>query len=80
MPTSLFPGPVEGEFTAHYLTLASVGDEPGKLVSKSAGLVIERLRVRILAGAAREFSSPVLTVCADSYSASVPPPRYFRGM
>ena len=80
MPTSLFPGPVEGEFTAHYLTLASIGDEPGKLVSKSAGLVIERLRVRIPAGAAREFSSPELTFFgADSYSVFVPPPCYRSG-
>ena len=41
---------------------------------KSAGLVIERLRVRILAGAAGDFSSPVLTLCADSYSVSALPP------
>ena len=40
-------------------------------VGKSAGLVIERLRVRIPAGAEREFSSPELTFCADSYSVSV---------
>ena len=45
--------------------------EPGQLVGKSAGLVIERLRVRILAGAGGEFSSPELTLCADSYSVSV---------
>ena len=32
--------------------------ESGQLVGKSAGLVIERLRVRIPAGAAGEFSSP----------------------
>ena len=38
-----------------------------------AGLVIERLQVRIPAGAAEEFSSPELTLCADSYSVSVPP-------
>ena len=36
------------------------------LVGKSAGLVIERLRVRIPAGAAGEISSPELTLCADS--------------
>ena len=36
--------------------------------------MIERLRVRIPAGAAGEFSSPELTLCADSYSVSVPPP------
>ena len=50
--------------------------EPGQLVGKSAGLVIERLRVRILAGAAGEFSSTELTFCADSYSVSVPPLCY----
>ena len=31
------------------------------------------MRVRIPAGAAGEFSSPELTLCADSYSVSVPP-------
>ena len=36
--------------------------------------MIESLRVRIPAGAAGEFSSPELTLCADSYSVSVPPP------
>ena len=36
--------------------------------------MIERLRVRIPAGAAGELSSPELTLCADSYSVSVPPP------
>ena len=36
--------------------------------------MIESLRVRILAGAVGEFSSPELTLCADSYSVSVPPP------
>ena len=46
---------------------------------KSVKLVIERLRVRILAGAAEEFSSPELSLCADSYSVSVPPPCYHRG-
>ena len=35
--------------------------------------MIERLRVRTLAEAAGEFSSPELTLCADSYSVSVPP-------
>ena len=44
------------------------------LVGYSAGLVIERLRVRILAAAAGEFSSPELTFCADSYSVSFPSP------
>ena len=51
----------------------------GQLVGYSAGLVIERLRVRIPAGAAGEFSSPELTLCADSYSVSVPPPCYRSG-
>ena len=49
------------------------------LVGKSAGLVIERLRVRIAAGAAGEFSSPGLILCADSYSVSVPSPCYCSG-
>ena len=49
---------------------------PGELVGKSAGLVIEILQVRIPAEAAGECSSPELTVCADSYSVSVPPPCY----
>ena len=31
------------------------------------------------AGAAREFSSPELTLCADSYSVYVPPPCYRSG-
>ena len=35
--------------------------------------MIERLRVRIPAEAAAEFSSPGLTFCADSYSVSVLP-------
>ena len=34
---------------------------------------MERLRVRVPAGAAGEFSSPELTLYADSYSMSVPP-------
>ena len=38
----------------------------------SAGLVIERLRVRIPARAAGEFSSPELTLCAESHWVSVP--------
>ena len=36
--------------------------------------MIERLRVRIPAGAAGEFSSPELTLCVDSSSVSVLPP------
>ena len=35
--------------------------------------MIERLRVRVPAGAAGDFSSPELTLCADSYSVSIPP-------
>ena len=38
--------------------------------------MIERLRVRIPAGAAGDFSSPESTLCAESYSVSVPPPCY----
>ena len=49
--------------------------EPGQ----STGLVIERLRVRIPAGAAGEFSSPESTLCADFYAVSVPPPCYRGG-
>ena len=37
----------------------------------TAGLAIEWLRVRITAG---ELSSPESTLCADSYSVSVPHP------
>ena len=39
----------------------------GQLVGKSARLMIERLRVWIPAGAAGKFSSPELTLCADTY-------------
>ena len=42
--------------------------------------MIERLRGRIPAGAAGEFSSPGSTWCADSYSVSVPPACYRSGM
>ena len=35
--------------------------------------MIERLRVRVPAGAARELSCPELTFCAKSYLVSVPP-------
>ena len=38
-----------------------------------AGLMIKSLRVQIPAGAVKEFSSPELTLCAESYSVSVPP-------
>ena len=44
-----------------------------------AGLVIERLRVQIPAGAAGEFYFPESTLCADFYSVSVPPPCYRSG-
>ena len=44
-----------------------------------AGLVIERLPVTISEGAAGEFSSPELTLCADSYSVSIPLPCYHSG-
>ena len=47
---------------------------------KSAGPLIEKLQARILAGAAGEFSSPELTLCADSYPMSVPPLCYRSGM
>ena len=46
--------------------------EPGYLAGKSARLVIKRLWVQILAGVAREFSSPEWTLCAYSYSYSTP--------
>ena len=36
--------------------------------------MIERLRVRIPAGAVGEFSSPALAFCGDSYSVSVSTP------
>ena len=41
--------------------------------------MIERLRVRIPAEVAGEFSSPESNVRADSYSVSVPPPCYRSG-
>ena len=52
----------------------------GQLYGKSARLMIERLQVQILAAVAGEFSSPELTLCADSYSVSVPPSCYCSGM
>ena len=52
---------------------------PGLFVGKSIGLVIERFRVQIPAGLAGEFSSPKLTLRADSYSVSVPPPFHRSG-
>ena len=39
---------------------------------ESAGLVIERLRVRILAGAVGKFSSVGVILCANSHSVSLP--------
>ena len=48
-------------------------------MGKSAGPVIERLRVRIPAGAAGEFFSPESTLSADSYSMSHQPPCYRSG-
>ena len=53
-----------------YHSVKSNTVKQGQLVGKSAGLVIEWLRVLILAGAAGEFSSPELALCADSYSVS----------
>ena len=53
--------------------------EPGELVGKSVGPVIERLRVRIPSGAVGEFSSPELTLCNNSNSVSVPSPCYRSG-
>ena len=46
---------------------------------QSAGLVIQRFRVPIPAGAAGGFSSPGLTLSADTYSESVPSPCYRSG-
>ena len=43
---------------------------------RRARLVIERLQVQIPAGAAGEFSSSDLTLCADSYLVSIPPLCY----
>ena len=37
---------------------------------------IEKLRVRFPGGATGEFSSPKLTLCADSNSVSIPPPPH----
>ena len=38
--------------------------------------MIEMFRVRVAAGAAGEISSQELTLCADSYSMSLPPQCY----
>ena len=63
-------------WTLRNATLPSAIWLAGQLVRKSAGLGIERLRVRIPAGAVGEFYFPELTFFADSYSVSVPSPCY----
>ena len=40
--------------------------------------MIKRLQVLISAGAAEEFSSPELILCADFYSVSVLPPKLLQ--
>ena len=45
----------------------AVGGGDSSVVRAPDSVVIERLRVRIPAGAAGEFSSPGSTFCADSY-------------
>ena len=62
-----------------YALLFQVTFKAGSLVGNSNGLVIERLRVRIPAGAAGKFSSSESTLCADFYSVSVPPEWYRSG-
>ena len=52
----------------------------GKDEILEAYALIERLRVRIPAEAAGEFSSPELTLRANSYLVSVPPKCYRSGM
>ena len=52
---------------------ASDAKTAGIVCRQSAGLVIERLRVRVSAGTEGEGSSPEITFCADSYSVSAPP-------
>ena len=49
------------------------------VVGMSTKLMIERLRVWILAEAVGEFSSPELTLFADSYLVSIPPLCYHSG-
>ena len=74
---SLFTGCCRVSITVHNTNspgLAHMG--LGELVGKGTRLMIESLRVWILAGAVGEFSSPELTLCADSYSVSIPPPCY----
>ena len=50
-----------------------------RCVGKGAGLMIERLRVQIPAGAVGVFSSPELTLCADSNSVFISLPCYHNG-
>ena len=49
------------------------------LLVRAPDFTIERLPVRIPAGAGKELSSPELTLRADSYFGSVPPPCYCSG-
>ena len=60
-----------------FLVVCKLGG--GIACCKNAGLVTKRLRARIPAEAAGEFSSPESTLCADSYLVSVPPPCYRSG-
>ena len=50
------------------MTFSKLSKELGQLVGYSAGLMIKRFQVRIQAVAAREFSSPESTLCADLFS------------
>ena len=52
---------------------------PVQPFGKSAGLVIERLRVRVPTGAAGEFSPPELIFCADSLFGARSTSSYRRG-
>ena len=56
-----------------------VNRQLGQLVGKSARLMTKRLRIQIPAGTAGEFSSPELTLCADTYSVTVSPLCYHSG-
>ena len=66
-------------FGVFCLYLCVGGSQVSSLVRAPAGLVIERLRIRILAGVAGEVLSLESTLCADSYSVSVPPLCYRSG-
>ena len=68
------PKPLCGCFRKHQGHMLCLYSGDSLLVRAPAGLVIERLRVRIPAGAAGEFSSPESTLCAASYSVFVLPP------